>query len=77
MVYRLGVGCQFLRVVVRGSYFYHPSYYKVFNSNIDKSIINSIKIAIQKSSPLPIPINKYNLFKKFILEFDLSFPITK
>ena len=50
---------------------------KVIISNKDKSIINSIKIAIQKSSPLPIPINKYNLFKKFILDFDLSFPIPK
>jgi len=51
--------------------------YKVINSNIDKIIINNIKSVIQKSSPLPIPIDKYNIFKNFILEFDVISPIPK
>ena len=41
-------------------------------SNIEKSIIDSIKIAIQKSSPLPIPKDKRINVKKLNLDFNIN-----
>ncbi|MDC1022974.1 hypothetical protein OAR00_00300 [Alphaproteobacteria bacterium] len=49
-----------------------------YNSNKDyKMIADSAKSAVLKCSPLPIPKNKSELFKDFIMDFDYKFTLDK